>query len=198
MKHNTTTTGEYSPSERAFLLKLARDTITAALKGEKQSGKLEEQAPEALRKKRGCFVTLHINRQLRGCIGTILPANPLYESVRSNALNAAFHDPRFPPLAIDELTKVHIEISVLTIPEKIIFKDAEDLKQQLLPNVHGVILSSRGRSATFLPQVWEQLPDKEQFLEHLCAKGRMEKSCWKDPETRVEVYRAEVFSEDLQ
>jgi AmmeMemoRadiSam system protein A len=119
----------------------------------------------------------------------------LYEGVRKNALNAAFRDPRFSPLTLHELEQVHLEISVLTVPRKLSFRGGEDLKRQLRPNIHGVILSQGGRSSTFLPQVWEQLPDKEEFLEHLCLKGWMDKTCWKDPKTKVEIYEAEVFSE---
>jgi AmmeMemoRadiSam system protein B/AmmeMemoRadiSam system protein A len=180
--------------EREFLLKLARSTITARLK-DQQFTINPEEVPQGLKEKRGSFVTLHIGKSLRGCIGTILPVDPLYESIHKNALNAAFRDPRFPPLTLDELDKVHLEISVLTVPKEISFTDGEDLKRQLKPNVHGVILSQEGRSSTFLPQVWEQLPDKEEFLEHLCLKGWMSRTCWKDPKTKVEVYEAEVFAE---
>jgi len=180
--------------EREFLLKLARSAITARLKDQPFTISPEE-VPQGLKEKRGSFVTLHIGKSLRGCIGTILPVNPLYESVHKNALNAAFRDPRFPPLTLEELDKVHLEISVLTVPKAIAFTDGEDLKRQLKPNIHGVILSQEGRSSTFLPQVWEQLPDKEEFLEHLCLKGWMSGTCWQDTKTKIEVYAAEVFAE---
>ncbi|MFH1673890.1 MAG: AmmeMemoRadiSam system protein B [Pseudomonadota bacterium] len=191
---NMTVNQNLPSAERKFLLKLARSVIAARLKGEQFTINPDE-VPEALQEQRGCFVTLHIGESLRGCIGTLLPVDPLYESIHKNALNAAFRDPRFPPLTLNELDKVHLEISVLTVPETISFTDGEDLKRQLKPNVHGVILSQGGRSSTFLPQVWEQLPDKEEFLEHLCLKGWMSGTCWKDPKTKVEVYEAEVFAE---
>ncbi len=180
--------------EREFLLKLARSAITSRLK-DRQFTINPEEVPPSLMEKRGCFVTLHIGKSLRGCIGTILPVDSLYESVRKNALNAAFRDPRFPALTLDELEKVHLEISVLTVPQRLSFTDGEDLKRRLRPNIDGVILSQGGRSSTFLPQVWEQLPDKEEFLEQLCLKGWMSRTCWNDPETEVQVYQAEVFSE---
>jgi AmmeMemoRadiSam system protein A len=115
--------------------------------------------------------------------------------VEKNAQNAAFKDPRFPRLSAKELSEIDIEASVLSVPERLDFKDGDDLKRQLLPNVHGVILSRGMRSSTFLPQVWEQLPDKELFLEQLCLKGGMPATAWKDPATNVEVYQAEVFGE---
>jgi AmmeMemoRadiSam system protein A len=115
--------------------------------------------------------------------------------VEKNAKNAAFSDPRFTALGVDELKEIDIEISVLSVPKALGFNDGEDLKRKLEPNVHGVILSRGMHRSTFLPQVWKQLPDKEKFLEHLCLKGGMSAQAWQDPETKVEVYKAEVFGE---
>lgn len=186
----STLTGE----ERNILLKLARSAIEANLiKGSKV--KRPEEISSTLKEKRGCFVTLHKNGVLRGCIGIIEPIKPLVSAVEENALNAAFRDPRFPPLKKDELSAIDIEISVLTIPKVLEHKDYEDLKKKLKPYVHGVIVSRGYLGATFLPQVWEQLPDKEVFLEHLCQKGGMEKTAWKNKETVIKVYEAEYFSE---
>ena len=120
----------------------------------------------------------------------------LLECVVRNAQSAAFEDPRFPALSADELEEIEIEISLLSVPEALSFNDGEDLKRKLEPNVHGVILSRGMHRSTFLPQVWNQLPGKEQFLEHLCLKGGMSTNAWRDPQTRVEVYKAEVFGED--
>lgn len=180
--------------DRKSLLKLARSTIESELiKGAKI--KRPENVSPPLKEKRGCFVTLHKGGVLRGCIGTIEPVRSLVSNVEENAINAAFKDPRFPPLAINELDAVDIEVSVLTLPKILEFKDAEDLKQKLKPGVHGVILSQDWRGATFLPQVWQQLPDKEVFLENLCQKGGLERSAWKDKNTTVKIYEAEYFSE---
>jgi AmmeMemoRadiSam system protein A len=99
-------------------------------------------------------------------------------------------------LSAEELSAIDIEVSALTVPERLHFKDAEELKSKLEPNVHGVILSRGSNRSTFLPQVWKQLPDHEQFLEHLCLKGRMSPKAWQDPKTTVEVYQAEVFGEE--
>jgi hypothetical protein len=183
-----------SAQERESLLKLARTAIEARLV---KGAKVERptQVSSILNELRGCFVTLHKRGQLRGCIGTIEPACPLLECVEKNAKNAAFSDPRFPALSVDELKEIDIEISVLSVPKTIGFLDGEDLKCKLEPNEHGVILSRGMHRSTFLPQVWEQLPDKEKFLEHLCLKGGMSAQAWQDPETKVEVYKAEVFGE---
>jgi AmmeMemoRadiSam system protein A len=180
--------------DRKSLLKLARSVLESELiKGAKIKRPVNISPP--LNEKRGCFVTLHKSDVLRGCIGTIEPVRSLVANVEENAINAAFKDPRFPPLTSDELEAVDIEVSVLTLPTILEFKDAEDLKQKLKSGVHGVILSRDWRGATFLPQVWEQLPDKEVFLENLCQKGGMERSAWKDKNTTVKVYEAEYFSE---
>jgi len=180
-------------SDKAFLVQLVRSVIREALnKGEKIPA--PDSISQAVYEKRGCFVSLHQRGSLRGCIGTIEPEQALLKGVEENAFNAAFRDPRFSPLTAKELSSTDIEVSVLTVPQKLKFKDAEDLKSKLKPGIHGVILSKGWQRATFLPQVWEQLPDKEMFLQHLCQKAGMRSSCWKDPETVVEVYEAEYFS----
>ncbi|MGB9497367.1 MAG: AmmeMemoRadiSam system protein B [Dissulfuribacterales bacterium] len=179
--------------DKKALLRLARSAIEAKLV---KDVKVERPEPSLiLKENRGCFVTLHKYGQLRGCIGTIEPICPLAECVEKNAQNAAFRDPRFPCLGAEELPEIDIEVSILSVPERLRFRDGDDLKRQLRPNVHGVILSRGMHRSTFLPQVWEQLPDKEQFLEHLCLKGGMPANAWKDPATSVEVYQAEVFGE---
>jgi len=179
--------------DKKALLRLARSAIEAKLV---KDVKVERPKPSLiLKENRGCFVTLHKYGQLRGCIGTIEPICPLAECVEKNAQNAAFRDPRFPCLGAEELPEIDIEVSILSVPERLRFRDGDDLKRQLRPNVHGVILSRGMHRSTFLPQVWKQLPDKEQFLEHLCLKGGMPANAWKDPATSVEVYQAEVFGE---
>ena len=181
--------------DRKALLQLARSAIEAKLV---KGARVERPAPlsPALKEVCGCFVTLHKHGQLRGCIGSIEPVSPLVECVESNAKNAAFRDPRFSPLSREELADIEIEVSVLSVPQRLDFTDGEDLKRQLQPLVHGVILSRGFNRSTFLPQVWKQLPDKEQFLGHLCQKGGMPQKAWQDPaDTKVEVYQAAVFGE---
>ncbi len=194
-KEMTMTTKEtLSTQDREALLKLARSAIEARLVKRAKVVR-PRQVSSVLNELRGCFVTLHKHGQLRGCIGTIEPICSLLECVERNAQSAAFDDPRFPPLSADELKEIDIEISVLSVPQAVSFNTGEDLKRKLEPNVHGVILSRGTHRSTFLPQVWKQLPDKEQFLEHLCLKGGMSPKAWQDPKTKVEVYEAEVFGE---
>jgi AmmeMemoRadiSam system protein A len=189
-EYMTTITDE----DRAALLKLARSSIEAKLIKEVKVIRPEKKT-SALEENRGCFVTLHKNGALRGCIGTIEAIKPLVNSVEENALNAAFRDPRFASLEEEELKYINIEISVLTVPQELSFKDKDDLKRKIKKGVHGIILSSGWHKATFLPQVWEQLPDVENFLEHLCIKAGIKKDCWKNRTTRVQTYETEFFSE---
>jgi AmmeMemoRadiSam system protein A len=183
-----------SDDDRNSLLKLARSVIAAELIGGAEV--IRPARPSAaLQEKCGCFVTLHKNKALRGCIGTIEAARSLLASVEDNARNSAFRDPRFPPLEADELPAVDIEISVLSVPMALEYDDAEDLLKKLQPGVHGVIISRAWHSATFLPQVWDQLPDTKSFLEHLCIKAGLEKNSWKAGDLTVKVYTVEYFSE---
>lgn len=123
------------------------------------------------------FVTLTLNEQLRGCIGSLQAYRPLLDDLISNAYAAAFEDPRFYELTRDEFKKVKIEISILSTPVEVIYTNIEDLKSKIKPNIHGVILQKDGRRSTFLPQVWEQLPSFEEFFSHLCYKGSFEENC---------------------
>ncbi len=180
--------------DKVTLLKLARSVIKSALDKNVKAIRPETVTPE-LNEKKGCFVTLHKKGALRGCIGTIEPVKSLITAVEDNALNAAFRDPRFPSLTVNELSDVDLEISVLSSPTVLEYQDHEDLKNKLKPGVHGVILSNDWRSATFLPQVWEQLPDIEVFLGHLCQKAGMTDSCWMDKDIVIKIYEVEYFSE---
>jgi AmmeMemoRadiSam system protein A len=182
-----------SEADQKALLAIARGEIKSAVLGEEKFSLPDNLSPY-LKEKRGCFVTLHKNGRLRGCIGTISPSQRLGECVRENAFNAAFSDPRFSPLSSDELDQVEIEISVLTLPRQIHFSNPMDLKRQLRPGRDGVILSLGYNRATYLPQVWEQLPDKESFLASLSQKAGLPKNAWKDPKIKIEVYQAMVFS----
>jgi AmmeMemoRadiSam system protein A len=143
----------------------------------------------------GTFVTLKHQGQLRGCIGTLYASEPLAEGVRRNAINAAFHDPRFSPLAPNELDQVAIEVSVLTEPRPLVFSGPEDLLRKLHPNVDGVIIRRGHARATFLPQVWEQLPKKEDFLSHLCLKAGLPPDAWKTGQLEVSTYQVQYFEE---
>jgi AmmeMemoRadiSam system protein B/AmmeMemoRadiSam system protein A len=175
--------------QRKKLLKIARESIETYLKTGKKL-ELSEQDP-ALLKDMGAFVTLHKDGQLRGCIGHIVGTQPLYLTVRDMAVEAATGDPRFPAVTLAELKDIEIEVSALSLLEKV---DSAD-KIQL--GVHGVIVKRGLNSGVFLPQVAAETGwSKEEFLSNLCAhKAGLPADAWKDPSTELHVFSAEVFSE---
>ena len=182
--------------EQATLLNLARTTLDTYIKTGKKPNLDTFELTDSLKKVQGCFTTLNKNNMLRGCIGHILPQEELYKCVMDNAINAAVNDPRFQPVIEDELDDIDIEISVLTVPQKLDFSSGEDLENKLRPIVDGVVLKRGFFQSTYLPQVWEQLPDKDLFLSNLCQKGGMSADCWKDTSTEVYTYQAFVFAEN--
>jgi len=161
------------------LLKLARSAIESELNGEKLE--ISKEIKEKYSEKKASFVTLTEHRVLRGCIGSLSPRQELYKDVIENALHAAFDDYRFPQLKKSELSEVKIEISVLSVPEKISFKNEKELLKKINKDM-GIVLKKGFSSATFLPQVWEDLPDKIDFLESLSIKARINKDAWKNAE----------------
>jgi MEMO1 family protein len=183
-------------SDRKLMLELARRTVASVA----TNGPLPSlQAPDvssSLTETKGCFVTLTEGGALRGCIGHIVPQEPLYLAVRDNAQSAALRDPRFNPVRPDEVSKIHIEISVLTRPEPLPFKSPEDLLNKLRPYEDGVVIQIGSRGATFLPQVWAQIPDKVEFLNHLSEKAGCAPSDWRGKDTSVSIYHVESFEED--
>lgn len=181
----------FTAEQKSYLLNLARKSLNAAVQ-EIPIGDIHD-VPELLKEQRGCFVTLTSKGDLRGCIGYIEPIKPLYQAIIDNAVNAALSDPRFSPVTKGELAEINMEVSVLTKPEPLLFSDPDDLLKKLIPGVHGVILRMGSHQSTFLPQVWEQLPDKKQFLERLSMKAGIPRDGWKTANVRV--YTAEHFSE---
>lgn len=121
--------------------------------------------------KRACFVTLTLGGQLRGCIGSLVPHQSLKEDVISNAHNAAFKDHRFSPLTESEYQQVKISVSVLTVPQPVLFEDKAELQRSIRPGRDGIVLTCHGRSSTFLPHVWEELPDFDTFFSALFQKA---------------------------
>ena len=148
-----------------------------------------------LTEKKGCFVTLTKNGELRGCIGHIIAQESLVDCVIDNAVNAALYDTRFTPVAEDELKQVSLDINVLSAPTPLEYTSPQDLLDKLVPKKDGVVLSYNWRSSTFLPIVWEQLQDKEQFLTSLCYKQGSEGDCWKKG-AKVEIYHTFEFNEE--
>lgn len=175
------------------MLGLARQTLASVV----TNGALPETEKVAtkLAEKRACFVTLTKAGALRGCIGHILAQEPLYQAVMHNTRNAALRDPRFPPVEAGELEALRIEISVLTEPQPLSFTSPEDLLGKLQPYEDGVLLQIGGHVATFLPQVWAQVPDKTAFLNHLAQKAGCPASAWRDKDTTVSIYHVESFEE---
>ncbi len=189
---------QYSDQEKQYLIDLARSSLYCYLH-DKSMPKIDESSlPERFKEKRGCFVTLNAKSQgLRGCIGYILPVNRLIDNVRDRAVDAAIHDPRFRPVTFNELENIKIEISILTVPKELQVDSAEELLDALEPMRHGVVLQTPYGSSTYLPQVWEQLPDKELFLSSLCAKHGAPRDAWRQTSRiTVSVYEAIVFHED--
>lgn len=183
-------------AERKFLLDLARKTLASTTAGGSVPEVAEKDVPPKLAEKQACFVTLTKNGALRGCIGHLMAIEPLHQAVAENARNAALRDPRFPPVQPDELDKIKIEISVLTEPQPLAFSSPEDLLSKLHPNEDGVLLHIGPRTATFLPQVWAQVPDKVKFLEHLSQKAGCEPSAWRGKDVSVSLYHVECFEEE--
>jgi len=192
---------EYLTEEQGRqLLRLARVTIAKKLSGPttpNEEEKAEHHDDPALLAQCGTFVTLKIGGQLRGCIGNLEPVSSIYEGIQRNALNAAFHDSRFAKLTAEELGRVHIYISILTRPQPLIYRDGEDLVARLRPGIDGVILGLGHYSATFLPQVWEQLPRAEDFLGHLCRKAELSPTAWRDSHPEVATYQVQCFEEGM-
>lgn len=140
---------------------------------------LLKQNPEFAEAK-ATFVTLTLYGQLRGCIGSLVAHRPFLDDLIHNAKAAAFDDPRFYPLSPEEFLHVKIEVSLLGAPEAVAYRDVEELKSKICVGEDGIILQKAGRKATFLPQVWEQLPDFELFFSHLCQKAGLEAGCLKN------------------
>ncbi len=178
-----------------YLLEMARKTIEQRLYERKKQKEPYADLPDIFHERRGTFVTLTIQGGLRGCIGHITPQESLLEGIKINAINAAFEDPRFRPLSVDEWKNVKIEISILTEPKVLSYVDANDLLKKLRPDIDGVIIKKGYHQSTFLPQVWEQLPGKEGFLAHLCLKAGLNEDAWKKGGLEVYTYQVQAFEE---
>jgi AmmeMemoRadiSam system protein A len=180
-----------------LLVRLARQTIEQHLgQPSTQPVSDDELKHPALQEQRGVFVTLHKRGDLRGCIGSLVAAEPLVDGIRRNAINAAFHDFRFHPLTVDELAQLHVEVSVLTEPAPLAYDTPDDLLHLLHPGRDGVILEGPGHArATFLPQVWQQLPSVEQFLGHLCRKAGLAETTWRTGNVDISTYQVQSFEE---
>ena len=184
---------------KKIMLSIARIAIKEEFLGHKE---LNEQVREKLvtmyprlKEPGAVFVTINERSSLRGCIGSLVAHRPLIEDLIANAKAAAFGDPRFPPLQPEEFDQITIEISLLGEPKPLEYGDIEDLRRKIRPGVDGVVLQLDGRQATFLPQVWEDLPDFDQFFAHLCMKAGLPANCL-EYHPKILVYQVEKWSEE--
>lgn len=179
------------------LIQLARQTIEEHLG--LQPG--NPVAPEMLndpsfKEKRAVFVTLNKRGQLRGCIGCLVGTESILAGIKRYALNSAFNDHRFSPVTREEVPDLEINISVLSDPQVLEYKSGDDLIDKLRPKIDGVILKHpTGAGATFLPQVWEQLPNPQLFLGHLCRKACLRETEWQTGSLTIQTYQVQYFKE---
>jgi AmmeMemoRadiSam system protein A len=176
-----------SEKEKGLLLQLARNAIQTTVQKGRKLPMVESLSP-LLREKRGVFVTLWMEGELRGCIGFPYPVKPLAEAVQKASVSAALQDPRFPPVQVEELSQIEIEISVLT-PPKTIEPD------QIKVGIHGLIVSRGNRSGLLLPQVAIEYGwDSETFLSQTCVKAGLPQDAWKE-KASLYGFEAQVFGE---
>jgi AmmeMemoRadiSam system protein A len=169
----------FSAQQQQSLLRIAVDAIERGLRHRRYEPELES-IDEALRVELASFVTLQLDGQLRGCIGSLEAFRPLAVDVAGNAWAAAFRDPRFVPVTRREAGNLEIHVSVLSVPQAMEFGSEADLLAQLRPFVDGLVLEDEGRRGTFLPSVWESLPDPVDFLRQLKRKAGLPQDYWSD------------------
>ncbi len=198
MEQNDTKT-RFTEKQGQLLVNLARKAITVELTGETSDAEtdttMQAFQDKSFQAHCGTFVTLKSHGQLRGCIGSLTSTESVLDGIKRNAVHAAFHDPRFSALTAAELDQTEIEVSILTEPLPLEYRDGQELIRKLRINVDGVIIRKGHRSATFLPQVWEQLPRPEDFLGHLCTKAGLPSDNWKSSELEVLTYQVQYFEE---
>ena len=186
---------QLSVEEEKFLLQLARAALEVGVQGDPLPQLELTSLSSKLIQPGATFITLTKNQDLRGCIGSLEATRPLAEDVRVHAVAAALEDFRFPPVQEDEIPQISIEISRLTTPAKSAFEDTDELFSQIRPGIDGVVIKKGIRRATFLPQVWEKVPDVEIFLEMLCRKMGAAAECWRSKSVEIFTYQVEKFCE---
>jgi AmmeMemoRadiSam system protein A len=169
---------------------IAREAINSYFK--KQEFYPGEETEKKYSEEKASFITLTKNKQLRGCIGSLEATKPLWKDIIENAINAAFHDPRFEPLKEKELDDIKIEVSILSEPKPLKMKNHKFIQKKINREM-GLILKYKGHTATFLPQVWEEIHDKIEFLEQLAQKAGLNKNDWQHAD--LFYYTVEKFKE---
>lgn len=182
-------------AERAYLLRLARQSLEQGTAGQPLPALDDASLTPRLRAPGATFVTLTRHGMLRGCIGALEPYQGLAEDVREHAAAAATQDYRFPAVRPEETPEIEIEISRLTTPRPLEYSGPEDLLAKLRPQIDGVVLRDGTRRSTFLPQVWEKVPNPVEFLEHLCMKMGAAPDLWRRKKIEVLIYQVEEFHE---
>ncbi|QQR80429.1 MAG: AmmeMemoRadiSam system protein A [Deltaproteobacteria bacterium] len=167
-----------SENDKKILLESAKTSILSGMEFGKPLEIQASQYSPSLQEKRASFVTLELEGDLRGCIGVLEPIRPLIRDVVENAYAAAFEDPRFMPVTKEEFPFLEISLSILSLPEKINFSSEENLLSQIRPGVDGLIITDGRHRGTFLPSVWEQLPDVKDFWRHLKGKAGLPENYW--------------------
>ena len=184
-----------SEIDKKKLLKIAREAITCVVRKEQLKRIKPQEHSQLLREPGASFVTLTIREELRGCIGTLEANQPLILDVQEHAVAAAMEDYRFPVVREEELQMINIEISRLTPVHLKEYSTPEDLISKIRVNVDGILIKANGRRATFLPQVWEKVPDTEQFLSQLCMKMGAPPDLWRGKHVQIYTYQVEKFKE---
>ena len=183
--------------DKEYLLKIARRAMQRYFQDEGVFQVEKDELPQSLKEKKGTFVTLWKNNELRGCIGDLESEKPIYQSVIDNCLASALLDSRFTALKGDELNDIKIEISILSELKKLPnFTDYDSFLKYLNKYKPGLLIKKGAHQATFLPQVWEDLSSAELFISHLCEKAGLEKDEWKRMDLEIYQYSAEVFKEE--
>lgn len=195
LTHSPEQPGSISRPERHTLLELAEASIRHGLKRGRSSTVDPLTYPTKLQARQACFVTLERNGNLRGCIGHLEAIQPLVQDVVENAFAAAFRDPRFPPLSEAEMVGLEIHISVLTPATPLEFSSEQDLISRIRPGIDGLILEEREHRGTFLPSVWESLPNPGNFIQQLKLKAGLPADYWSNT-LRIFRYQTESFSRD--
>lgn len=185
-----------SSEDKKTLLTIARQAITDAIQAKTLIPPDPKNYSEMLQREGASFVTLTIHGDLRGCIGALEPYQPLVVDVWEHAIAAAMEDYRFYPVSASELDQIKIEISRLTVPQRLEYTDPADLIARLHPDQDGVILREGRNRATFLPQVWEKIPDARSFLSQLCLKMGAPANYWLTHHLDVFTYQVEKFEEE--
>jgi AmmeMemoRadiSam system protein A len=184
-----------SETEKTHLLRIAREALELGVRGKVLPDLEFDSLPLNLAQPGASFVTLTKKHELRGCIGSLEASLPLAEDVRVHTIAAALEDYRFPPVLLEELSSISIEISILSTPKKIIANGPEEILSNIRPGIDGVIVKQGIRRATFLPQVWEKVPEINIFMGMLCRKMGAASDYWQSGNVEIYTYQVEHFEE---